>query len=129
MEKKFDDFSGLIAMIKKSATEKDSKGIAVREYGGKFFYGEMVGGFISNPNELNITDRDNICQALHDCLINEFGDQLIPSYSHSFDGSYNYFMTLGDNVIIFFPDDYEYTDWVYNQVQKDNEKYREKKVK
>ncbi len=36
-------------------------------------------------------------------------------------------MTLGDNVMISFPENYEYTRWIYNQVQKDNEKYKEGK--
>lgn len=123
------EFDGLIAMIQTAVNEKDFKGIAVRNYADKFVYGEMMGGHISEPFELHITDKDNICQHLYDCLINEFGEQLVPGYSHSFDGSYRYFMTLGDNVMIFFPEGYEYSHWVYNQVQKDNEKYRQEEGK
>lgn len=116
MEKHVNEFEGLISMIQMAATKDDFKGIAVRDYNGKFVYGEMMGGLISKPFELHITDKDNICQDLYDCLINEFGEQLEAGYSHSFDGSYSYFMTLGDNVMISFPEGYEYTNWIYNQV-------------
>lgn len=127
MERQGNEFNGLISMIQTATTEDDFKLIAVRNYNGKFIYGEMHGGFVGNPFELHIMDKDNICQRLYDCLINEFGEQLVPGYSHSFDGSYSYFMTLGDNVMVFFPEGYEYRHWIYNQVQKDNEKSREEK--
>ncbi len=74
-------------------------------------------------------DKDNICQQLYDSLINEFGEQLVPGYSHGYDGSYCYFMTLGNNVMICFPKGFEYEDWIYNQVQKDNDIYEQEKGK
>lgn len=126
MEKYIKPFDDLITMIKMAMTEEGYNGIAVREYAGKFVYGKMNSGFIEKPFELNVTDRDNICQQLYDCLIVEFGEQLIPGYSHSFDGKYEYFMTMGDNVMILFPTGFEYSDWIYNQIQKDNEKARQK---
>ena len=129
MEEHVNEFDGLIAMIQTAANEEGCKGIAVRNYADKFVYGEMMGGHISEPFELHITDKYNICQHLYDCLINEFGEQLVPGYSHSSDGSYGYFMTLENNVMISFPEGYEYTHWIYNQVQKDIEKRREEKGK
>lgn len=128
MEKNNNEFSGLINMIKVATNDGESKGIAVREYGNKIVYGEIDGGFIEKPVELNVVDKGSLCQKLYDNLNSEFGEQLHPGYSHSFSGEYEYFMTL-DNLFIFFPNGYEYQNWIYNQVQKDNEKNREEKSK
>ncbi len=126
MKKRIDEFNSLISMIQMATTEDDFKIIAVRNYNNKLVYGEMHEGFIDKPFELHIMDKDNICQYLHDCLINTFGEQLVPGYSYSLDGSYRYFMTFEDKAVISFPEGYEYEDWIYNQVQEDIEKYSEK---
>lgn len=133
MEKNNNAFDGLIALIKKAITEGKTKVIAVQDfysvYPVKFVYGEMKEGFIEKTFELFNVDKDNICQQLYDSLINEFGEQLVPGYSHGYDGSYCYFMTLGNNVMICFPKGFEYEDWIYNQVQKDNDIYEQEKGK
>lgn len=126
MELNTNQFRGLIEMIKASAMEESFKAIAVREFHNKFVYGEMMHGFIEKPFQLNVTDKNNFCQNLYNVLVYEFGEQLCSGYSHSFDGNYEYFMTLGDNVMIYFPTGYEYTNWIYNQVQKDNEESMKK---
>lgn len=129
MKRNANEFDGLIFMIKRASTEEDFSLIAVREYTDKFVYGKMSSGLIKESFELNVTDRNRICQQLYDCLINEFGEQLEPGYSHSFGGIYEYFMTIGDNVMISFPTGYEYNNWIYNQVQNDKERYREERGK
>ena len=128
MEPNMKEFSGLIDMIKSSTKEEEFTLIAVRERNNKFVYGKMKRGEIANPFQLNVTDTDenNFCQNLYDVLVYEFGEQLCPGYSHSFDGRYEYFMTLADNVWIYFPTGYEYRNWIYNQVQKDNEETKKK---
>lgn len=122
-------FSGLINIIKSSAMEENFKVIAVREFQNQFIYGEMMNGLIEKPFQLNVTDNNSFCQDLHDVLVCEFGEQLYSGYSHNVAGIYKYFMTLGDNIRIYFPDGYEYQKWIYNQIQKDKEKYKTKKIK
>ena len=126
MEQNTSQFSELINMIKASTMEENFKGIAIRNFHNQFVNGEIMHGLIIKPFQLKVTDKDNLCQNLYDILTSEFGEQLRPGYSHSFDGGYEYFMTLGDNVTIYFPNGQEYNKWIYNQIQKDNENNREK---
>lgn len=126
--KKGNEFSSLLNMIKEATNKSESKGIAIDKVDNKIIYGEMEAGNIINPIELEILDKNNICQELYDSLTSEFGEQLRPANSHSYDG-YKYFMFLGKNVIIFFPQNYEYQNWIYNQIQKDKENRNAEKNK
>lgn len=116
------DFSGLIQMINGVMNQNEPTGIAVKKRHSKFYYGELLEGFLVDRVELNVLDEENFCQDLYDSLVLEYGEELCPSYEHGFCGEYTYFMALGENILIFFPEDNEYQNWIYNQVQKDNEK-------
>ena len=128
MEQNTNQFSELINMIKEASGEKETKGIAIKEINNNLVYGEMVAGYIHNPIQLSISNKDNFCQNLYDVLVSEFGEGLTPAYSYS-DGQYTYFMYLGDNVLIFFPNEYKYQNWIHNQVQIDRENLETKKQK
>ena len=123
------DFSGLTQMINGVMNQSEQRVIAVKMRHSKFYYGKLMEGFLLDRVELNVLDEENLCQDLYDSLVSEYGEQLCPGYSHSFGGEYAYFMTLGENILILFPEDYEYQNWIYNQVQKDNEKRREEEAR
>lgn len=123
-----DKFSGLIELIKKCVAE-DGVGIGIKDYNHfkdyGWVYGKLDNGFITEPFKLDITDTSNLCQDLRDSLVAEFGDEIKPGYST---GHYwQYLMSIGENVIVFFPEGREFADWSYNQAQKDNEAQREQK--
>lgn len=119
------DFSCLVKMIK-SVTTEDSELFVVREYGGEFLCVRATQGVLRESIVLDRVNKDTVCQDLHDCLLNEFGEQLSPVHTHDLDGDYEYFMALGDNIMIKFPSGYEYRNWTYNQVQEDMKKQGKK---
>lgn len=109
-ESKKNDLANVILYIKES--NEKGKSVAVRWQNG-WVYGEIMGGFIQEPITLTVVNANSLCQDLYDGLITEFGDEIKPEWS----STWEYFMSL-ENIFIFFPTD---TKWGYQQMKKDSQ--------
>lgn len=120
-----EDFTNFIMYLN---SLKDFSYVVIEKDQEKVIYGVMKEGWIDNPIELKVKSTDNLCQDLKDALVNNFKEEIATGYTHSFSGEYEYFMTL-ENVIVKFPNNYEYQGWIYNQVNEDRQKNSKKLMK
>ncbi|MBQ6285404.1 MAG: hypothetical protein IJK67_03735 [Bacilli bacterium] len=93
--------------------------VVIKKNHDKVICGIVKEGWMDNPSELNIS-KDSLCKDLRDALIDKFGEEISPAYTHSFAGNYEYLMKL-KNVIIKFPNNPEYQKWIYNQVNEEHQ--------
>ena len=120
-----EDFTNFIMYLN---SLEDFSYVVIEKDQEKVIYGVMKEGWIDNPIELKVKSTDNLCQDLKDALVNNFKEEIATGYTHSFSGEYEYFMTL-ENVIVKFPNNYEYQGWIYNQVNEDRQKNSKKLMK
>lgn len=126
------NLNNLIAEIEEKLLENEEFHIAIQEYNNIIFmgqeydslfvFGEIYYGSITNPQKLEVTDKENLCQDLYNELNNKFSKLIKSGYTHSITGEWSYIMNIGENGCLYFPDGLEFQSWTYQQITKDREK-------
>lgn len=123
LEAKKININELISILKQAATEEDKfHAYGINTDNSSIMFGEFYNGFILNSYEIVDVSKENLCQVLYDAIYAVFSDNIIPGNIADIGGNLEYFLEIGENVVLTFPTGTEYSSWINNQVEKESKK-------